>query len=165
MDFCLLLKILVKINIFLLLLIIIEKQKNEPRFNGVYSRDNLPKIKDGTNIINLDEYSDIGAHWVAWYVQNNNNNVIYFYSFGVEHIPKETKTFINRPLSSALHNNKTITNIFRIQAYDLMCGYFCIGFIDFMLAGKTLTEYRNLFPPNNFKKNDSIILNYFMSSI
>ena len=98
-------------------------------------------------------------------MQNNNNNVIYFYSFGVEHIPKETKTFINRPLSSALHNNKTITNIFRIQAYDLMCGYFCIGFIDFMLAGKTLTEYTNLFSPNNFKKNDSIILNYFMSNI
>ena len=53
------------------------------------------------------------------------------------------------------------TNIFRIQAYNSMCGYFCIGFIDFMLAGKTLTEYTNLFSPNNFKKNDDIILNYF----
>ena len=58
------------------------------------------------------------------------------------------------------------TNIFRIQAYDsIMCRYFCIGFIDFMLAGKTLTEYANLFSPNNFKKNDDIILNYFMSNI
>ena len=60
--------------------------------NGVYSRDNLPKIKDGAYIINLDEYSDIGTHWVALYVQNNNNNndnnVIYFHSSGVEHIPK-----------------------------------------------------------------------------
>ena len=45
-----------------------------------------------------------------------------------------------------------------------MCGYFCIGFIDFMLAGKTLTEY-TLFSPNTFKKNDDIILNYFMSNI
>ena len=45
-----------------------------------------------------------------------------------------------------------------------MCGYFCIGFIDFMLAGKTLTEYTNLFSPNNFKKNDDIILNCFMSN-
>ena len=53
-----------------------------------------------------------------------------------------------------------------MQAYDsIMCGYFCIGFIDYMLAGKTLTEYTNLFSPNNFKKNDDIILNYFMSNI
>ena len=82
-----------------------------------------------------------------------NNDVIYFDSFGVEHIPKEIKAFIN---------NKNIkTNIFRIQAYDsIMCGYFCIGFIDFMPAGKTLTDFTNLFSPNNFKKND-IILNYF----
>ena len=111
--------------------------KNEPRVNGVYSRDNLSKIKDGAYIINLDEYSDIGTHWVALYVQNN-NNVIYFDSFGVEHIPKEIKGFIN--------NKNIITNIFRVLAYDsIMCGYFCIVFIDFMLAGKTLTEYTNKF--------------------
>ena len=135
--------------------------QNEPRFNGVYSRDNLPKrnfveIKDGAYVIYPDEYSDIETHQVAFYVHNN--NVTYFDSFGVEYIPKEIKTFIN---------NKNIkTNIFRIQAYDsIMCGYFCIGFIDFMLAGKTLTEYTNLFSPNNFKKNDDIILNYFMSNV
>ena len=68
--------------------------QNEPRFNGVFLRDNLPKIKDGAYIINLDEYSDIGTHWVALYV--NNNDLTYFDSFGVEHIPKEIKTFINR---------------------------------------------------------------------
>ena len=87
-----------------------------------------------------------------------NNNVTYFDSFGVEHIPKEIKTFIN---------NKNIkTNIFRIQAYDsIMCGYFCTGFIDFLLKEKTLSENRNLFLPNNFKKTDDIILNYFMSNI
>ena len=67
--------------------------ENESRFNGVYSRDNLPKIKDGAYIINLDEYSDIGTHWVALHV--NNNDVTYFDSFGVEHIPKEVKAFIN----------------------------------------------------------------------
>ena len=118
--------------------------QNEPRFNGVYSRDNLPKIKDGAYVINLDEYSDIRTHWVALYVQNN-NNVIYFNSFGVEHIPKEIKAFINRSLS-------IITNIFRIQAYDsIMWGSFCIGFVDFMLGGKTLTEYTIVFSPNNFK--------------
>ena len=77
----------------------------------------MPKIKDGAYVINLDECSDIGTHWVAFYV---NNNITYFDSFEVEHIPKEIKTFIN---------NKNIkTNIFRIQAYDsIMCGYFCIG--------------------------------------
>ena len=93
------------------------------------------------------------------YVDVNNNGVTYFDSFGVEHIPKEIKAFIDRSLSIT-------TNIFRIQAYDsIMCGYFCIGFIDFMLAGKTLTEYTNLFSPNNFKENDDIILNYFMNNI
>ena len=61
--------------------------KNEPRFNGVYSRYNLPKIRDGAYVKNLDEYSNIGTHWVALYVQNK-NSVIYFDSFGVEHIPK-----------------------------------------------------------------------------
>ena len=91
-------------------------------------------------------------------MQVNNNDVTYFDSSGVEHIPKEIKAFIN---------NKNIkTNIFRIQAYDsIMCGYFCIGFIDFMLAGKTLTEFTNLFSPNNFKKNDDIILNYFTNNV
>ena len=87
-----------------------------------------------------------------------NNNVTYFDSFGVKHIPKEIKEFVK--------NTNIKTNIFRIQAYDsIMCGYFCIGFIDFMLKGKNLTEYTNLFSPNNFKKNDDIILNYFMSNI
>ena len=105
-------------------------------------------------MINLDEYSDIETHWVAFYVQNNKNNVIYFGSFGVENIPKEIKAFIN--------NKNIITNIFIIQAYNsIMCGYFCIDFINFMLARKILTEYTNLFLPNNFKKNDDIILNCF----
>ena len=132
----------------------IQKYQNEPRFNGVYSRDNPPKIKNGAYVVNLDEYFDIGTHWVALYA--NNNSVTYFNSFSVEHIPKEIKTFIN---------NKNMTNIFRIQAYDSMCGCFCMGFIDFMLAGNTLTEYTNLFSPNNFKKNDDVILNYFMSNV
>ena len=141
--------------------------KNKPIFNGVYSRDNLPehrstKIKDRAYIINLDEYSDIRTHWVALYVQNN--NVTYFNSFGVEYILKEIKAFIINNNNN--NNNKNIkTNISIIQAYDLiMCGYFCIGF-DFMLAGKNLAEYTNLFSPNNFKKNDDIILNYFVSNI
>ena len=63
--------------------------QNEPKYNGVYSRNNLPKIKDGTYIINLDEYESIGTRWIALYV--NDNNVTYFNSLGVEHMPKEIK--------------------------------------------------------------------------
>ena len=124
--------------------------QNEPRFNGVYSRDNLTEIKDVAYVINLDEYSDIGTHWVSLWV--NNSIVTYFNSFGVEHIPKAIKSIIG---------NKNIkTNIFRIQAYDYdMCGCFCFGFISYMLKGKTLTKYTNLFSSNNLKKNDDIILN------
>ena len=82
--------------------------QNEPRFNGVFSRDNLPKIKDGAYIINLDEYSDIGTHWVALHV--NNNDVTYFNSFGVEHIPKEIKEFVNNKTSKQIffEYNQTI---------------------------------------------------------
>ena len=96
-----------------------------------------------------------------------NGNVTYFDSFGVEHISKEIKAFIIIINNNNDNNNKNIkTSIFRIKAYDsIMCGYFYIGFIDFMLAGKTLTEHTNLFSPNNFKKNYSMILNYFISNI
>ena len=94
-----------------------------------------------------------------------NNDIAYFDSFRVEHIPKETKKFINRPLSSASQNKNIKTNIFRIQVYDsIMCRYFCIEFINFMFKGKTLTEYTNLFSPNDFKRNDDTILNYFMNN-
>ena len=135
----------------------IQKYQNQPRFNGVYSRDNLPKIKDGAYVINLDEHSDIVTHWVALYVYSN--NVTYFDFFSVEHIPKEIKAFVDHAVSIT-------TKIFRIQTYDLiMCGYFCIGFIDFMLAGKTLAEFANLFSPNNFRKIDDIVLNYFMNNV
>ena len=68
----------------------VEIQKyyqNEHNFNGVYSRNNLLKIKDGVYVINLDEYKSIQTHWIVLYV--NDNNVIYFDSFGVEKIPKE----------------------------------------------------------------------------
>ena len=72
--------------------------QNEPRFNGIFSRDNLQNIKDQAYVINLDEYSDIGTYWIVLCVQNN--NVTYFDSFGVEHIPKEIKNLliVLRPL-------------------------------------------------------------------
>ena len=124
-----------------------------PRFNGVFSRKNLPKkIKGGVYVINLDEYADVGTHWIALF--SYRNEIVSFDNFGVEHIPKEIKEFIA---------NKNIkANIFRVQGNDsVMCGYFCIGFIDFILAGEKLTAYNCLFSPHDFKKNDDIILTYF----
>ena len=83
---------------------------------------------------------------------NSNIEIIYFDSFGVEHVPKEIKKLIG------YKNIKK--SIFRIQANNsIMCGYFCIGFIDFMIAGKTLINYKSLFSPNDFEKK--IILTYF----
>ena len=129
-----------------------EYYANEPKFNGVYSRNNLPnKIKKGAYVINLDEYENTGTHWVSLFVKAI--KVIYFDSFGIEHIPKEINKFINNNIES---------NIFRMQAYDsIMCGYFCIEFINYMLKGKTLLDYTNLFSPNEFKKNDRVIKRIF----
>ena len=89
--------------------------QSEPRFNGVYSSDNISKIKDRTYVNNFDEHSDIGTHWVALWVDNNDVT------------PKDIQAFIN--------NKNITTNIFRIQAL-IMRGYFCIGFIDFMQCRK-----------------------------
>ena len=126
--------------------------QNEPRFNGFFSRDNLPNtIKNGAKrgeqayVINLDEYHDIGTHWVALYV--NNKTATYFDSFGVERIPKEIRKFIGS------NNKNIITNVYRILTYNsIMCGYFCIGFINFMFNGNSLTDYTSLFSPNDLKK-------------
>ena len=60
--------------------------QNEPKFNEIYSRNDLSKISDGAYIINLDEYESIGNHWIGFYV--NAENVTYFDSFSVENIPK-----------------------------------------------------------------------------
>ena len=114
------------------------------------------KINGGPYIINLDEYSDIGTHWVALYV--NDKIATYFDSFIIEHIAKEIKVFIGE--------KEIIASICRIQSYDsIMCGYYCIGFTDYMLKGNSLIDFTNLFLPNNFKKNDDIILNYFLTNL
>ena len=103
-------------------------------------------------MIKLDEFKSIGTHWIALYV--NDNNMIYFDSFGFENIPKEIK--------KAIGDKNNITNIYRIQAYDLiMFGYFCIKFFDFMLKDKNLLDYTNLFFPSEYEKNDKVIVKYF----
>ena len=85
-------------------------RKNEPRFNRVFSGNNLfKKIKDGAYLINLDEYADVDTHWIALF--SKKNEIAYFNSFGVEHIPEEIKEFIEK-----FAGNKNINaNIFRIQ--------------------------------------------------
>ena len=106
--------------------------QKELQLNDVYSRNNLTKIKDGAYVLNLDKYEPRGTHWIALYV--NGNSIIYFVSFG----------------------------IYRIQAYNsIMWGYFSIGFIGFTLNIKNLLDYTNLNSPNDYEKNDKIILKYF----
>ena len=124
-----------------------ETQKyyqNEPRFNGAYSRDNLPeKIKDGAYIINFDEYADVGTHFIAVFC--NKSQIVYFDSFGVEHVPEEIKEIFG--------NKNKKASIFRVQPNkSTMCGYFCIGFIGFILAGKKLSNLMNFFFPMTLKR-------------
>ena len=118
--------------------------QNQPRFKGIFSRDNLSKkIKDWAYVINLDEYVDVGTHWIALFCRKN--ETVYFNSLGFEHVTEEIKEFIG---------NKNIkAKIFRIRASNsIMWGYFYIGFIDFMLSGKKLTDFINLFSPYDFEK-------------
>ena len=106
----------------------------------------------GIYAINFDEYADVGTHWIALFC--NGNEIIYFDSFGVEHVPEEIKEFVG--------NENIKANIFPVQANNsVMCGYFWIGFIEFMLAGKKLTDYTSLFSLYDLDKNDHIILSYF----
>ena len=109
-------------------------------------------IKNGAYVINLDKYAYLGTHWVALYVKNS--EVVYFDSFGVEHVPKEIEKFIE---------HKDIkTNIFRIQADNsILCGYSCILFLNFMLTNKSLINYTSLSLPMTSKKKDKIIIDYF----
>ena len=106
----------------------------------------------GHTVINLDENTDTGTHWIALFCVRD--EFIYFDSFGVDHIPKEIKEFIG--------NTNMKANIYRIQANgSVMRGYFCTGFIDFMLTGKTLADYTALFSPYDFNNNDQITFSYF----
>ena len=82
------------------------------------------------------------------------DNVTYVESFGVEYIPQEIEKLIG--------NENITTNIYKIQANDsIMCGYFCIEIIDSMLEGKSLLDYTNLFSPNEYEKDDNLILKSF----
>ena len=110
-------------------------------FNGVFSRNNLPKLKKGAYVINEDHSKNTGTHWVVVYVKKD--EVIYFDSFRVEYIPKE--------IMRSIGNKNIKTSIFRIQDNNSKtCSYFCILFIEYMLNKKTLTDFTNLFSPWDF---------------
>ena len=114
-----------------------EYYQIKTKFNCFCSRNNLPKIKDGAYVINLDAYKSIAVY-------DNSNNVTYFDSFGVEHIPKRIKKIHRK--------QKYNYNYYRIQAYNwLICEYFCIGFIDSMPKDKCLLDYTNLLSLNDYK--------------
>ena len=67
--------------------------QNETRFNGVFSRDNLPKkLKDGAYVINLEEYAYVDTHWIVLFF--NRDEIFYFSNFGVEHVPEKIKKFL-----------------------------------------------------------------------
>ena len=126
--------------------------KNAKGFNGVFSRNNLPKLKNGACVINLDHSKNTGRHWIVIFM--NSSEVIYIDSFAVKYIPKKIMERIK-------HKNSK-TNIFRTQDNNsIMCGYFCILFIEYILNNKTLTDFTNLFSPWDFKKNDRVIKRYF----
>ena len=113
--------------------------ENEPKFNDVYLRNNLSKIMDGAYIITLDECESIRTHSISLFVK---------------HIPKKIRKFIR--------NKNVVTNIYRVKTYDsIMCGCFCIRFIDCILKSKRLLECTNLFSPNGYQKNSKIISKYF----
>ena len=98
--------------------------QNQPKLKGLSSKYNLPRINDGAYVINLDKCQSIGTHWIAFNV--NGDTVTCFDSFGVEYVPKEIK----KPIG----NKNITTNIYKIQPNDsIMCGYFCTGFVEFML--------------------------------
>ena len=111
------------------------------RFNGVFLRNNLPRIKDGTHV--NDDKNSKGTHWILLFVDRN--LAVYFDFFGIEYIPPEV---LNK-----IRNKSIIHNIFRIQDNEsIMRRFYCIAFAEYMFAGKTLLDYTNFFLPMTIKR-------------
>ena len=115
--------------------------KYEPKFNGVFSRSNLLTKKDGEYVINLDDDNSKRIHWVLIFIERN--LAVCFDSLGIEYIPQEVLKKIK---------DKSIAhNIFRTQYNEsIMCGFYFITFIEYMLEEKTWLDYPNLFSPKNY---------------
>ena len=124
----------------------------KPRFNGIFSRNNLSRIIDGVYVTNLDYRNRRETHWVWLFI--NKNTAVYFDSFGIEYILQE--------LLNKIKDKSIAHNMFRIQDNgSIMCRCYCIGFIEYMLEGKNLLDYIDLPSPHDYKKNGKIIYNYF----
>ena len=110
-----------------------------------FSKNNLPRIKDEAYVTNLDDKKCKISHWVSLSIDRN--TTAYFDSFGIEYIPQEVLNIIR---------DKSITlNIFIIQDnHSLRCGFYCVAFIEYKIAGKILLDYLNLFSQNDYKKNE-----------
>ena len=122
------------------------------RFNGVFATNNLPTIKDGAYVINLDDKNSKGTQWVSLFIDRN--TAAYFDSFGIEYISQEVFNKIR--VKSITHN------IFGIQDDEsITCGFYCVAFIKYMLAGKALLDCANLFTPIDYKKNGKITYKHF----
>ena len=106
-----------------------------------FSRNNLPRIKDGVYAVNLDDKKSKETDWVSLFIDRN--KAAYFNYFGIEYIPQEVLNKIR---------DKSITySIFRIQDNDsIMCGFYCIVFIEYILAGKILLDYTNLISSSDY---------------
>ena len=109
-------------------------------------------MKDGAYVINLDDKNSKWTHWFSLLIDEN--TAAYFDSFGIEYIPQEV---LNKIKDTSITHK-----IFRIQDNEsIMCEFYCIAFIEYMLAGKTLLDYINLLSPIEYKKNDKILYKYF----
>ena len=126
--------------------------QNEPKSNDIYWRYNLSEIKNEAYVINFDEYRPTETNFIGSYV--NGDNVTYFDSFGVIHILKEIKKIHRQQKYHYKYFQNTSIQFNNIR-------YFCVGFINFMLKGTSLSYYTNLFSPNEYKKNVKVILKYF----
>ena len=118
------------------------------RFNSLFLKRKLHRIKNGAYVINLDDKQSKQTNCVSLFIERN--AAVYFDSCGIEYVLQEVLSKIK---------DKSITRkISRIQNDNsIMCGFYCIAFIEFMIAGKILLDYIHLFSPNYYKKNEKII--------
>ena len=123
-----------------------------------FQKNNLPRIKDGAYAINFDDkklgHKKLGTYWVSLFI--NRNTAVYFDPFGIEYNPQEVLNNIK---------DKSVTHSVIQDNESSMSGFSCITFIEYMLAGKTLLDYTNLFSLDDYKKNDKIIYKYFKEFI
>ena len=118
--------------------------KYEPRFNSIFSRNNLPRIKDGAYVIHLDDKNSKGTYWVSVFIDRN--KTVYFHSFGIGYFPQE--------ILDKIRDESITHNIFRIQDNEsIMCGFYCIAYRRYAYRIKICLDYTNLFSWNDCKEN------------